>query len=378
MMLAGTMTDTEHADVLREGVTAWNLWREQNSGVLPNLEFADLCGARLDYVRLGGARLKGAKLVGAHLRRADLYGASLSGADFSDTKLNDAEMSGADLNGADLSGADLSNAMLLRASLRGAMLSGARLCGAHLSGADLRGARLYDADFSAAELGNTYFANVDLSRVKGLDTVRHLGPSSIGIDTIYRSQGKVPESFLRGAGVADSFILYMKSLTDAPVDFYSVFISYSSKDQDFADRVYADLQARGVRCWFAPHDIQGGRKIHEQIDEAIRLHDKLLLVLSDASMNSPWVKTEIANVRAREVQQSRQMLFPITLVPFDRIKGWKLFDADTGIDTAREIREYFVPDFSDWKDHDTYSRAFERLVRDLKAGPAVDVADSGA
>jgi hypothetical protein len=52
---------------------------------------------------------------------------------------------------------------------------------------------------------------------------------------------------------------------------------------------------RGVRCWFAPHDIQGGRKIHEQIGAAIRVYDKLLLILSDASMNNSWVKTEIAN-----------------------------------------------------------------------------------
>ena len=63
------------------------------------------------------------------------------------------------------------------------------------------------------------------------------------------------------------------------------------------------------------------------------------------------------------------MLFPIRLAPFDRIKSWKLFDADTGIDSARQIREYFVPDFSNWKDHDSYSAALERLVRDLKAGP---------
>jgi hypothetical protein len=99
----------------------------------------------------------------------------------------------------------------------------------------------------------------------------------------------------------------------------------------------------------------------------------LLLILSDASMNSPWVKTEIANARAREEQQKRQMLFPITLVPFDRIKAWKLFDADTGIDSAREIREYYVPDFSNWKDHNSYSRAFERLVQDLKAQPGEKV-----
>jgi hypothetical protein len=86
-------------------------------------------------------------------------------------------------------------------------------------------------------------------------------------------------------------------------------------------------------------------------------------------MDSPWVKTEIANARAREAQQRRQMLFPITFVSFERIREWKCFNADTGTDSAREIREYFVPDFSQWKDHDAYRQAFERLVRELQAGP---------
>ena len=45
------------------------------------------------------------------------------------------------------------------------------------------------------------------------------------------------------------------------------------------------------------------------------------------------------------------MLIPITMVPFDRIREWKCFDVDTGIDSAREIREYFVPDFSDGDTH---------------------------
>lgn len=40
-------------------------------------------------------------------------------------------------------------------------------------------------------------------------------------------------------------------------------------------------------------------------------------------------------------------------------------DADTGIDSAREIREYFIPDFSNWKDHDVYAKTFERLLRDM-------------
>jgi len=42
----------------------------------------------------------------------------------------------------------------------------------------------------------------------------------------------------------------------------------------------------------------------------------------------------------------------------------------TGKDSAREVREYFIPDFSYWKDHDSYRKAFERLVRDLTAEAA--------
>jgi hypothetical protein len=143
--------------------------------------------------------------------------------------------------------------------------------------------------------------------------------------------------------------------------------SYSTKDQDFADRLYADLQAKGVRCWFAPHDIKGGRKIHEQIDEAIRLHDKLLLILSPSSMESEWVNTEISKARKREVRDKARVLFPVRLAPFEKLRDWKCFDADTGKDSAREIREYFIPDFSTWKDHDSYQQAFSRLLKDLQA-----------
>jgi TIR domain len=123
----------------------------------------------------------------------------------------------------------------------------------------------------------TTIVNVDLSLASGLESVHHQGSSSIGIDTLVRSKGSIPEIFLRGAGVPEPFITNLKSLIGAmdPIQFYSCFISYSTKDQDFADRLYADLQAKGVRCWFAPHDVQGGRKLHEQIGEAIRLHDKL-------------------------------------------------------------------------------------------------------
>jgi uncharacterized protein YjbI with pentapeptide repeats len=358
------MANQEHLDILAKGVGAWNEWRMKR---FPGR--TDISGANLNSGNLARANFLGTHASKAAFRGADLDGADFSGADFSEAVFDDAAMhkaifDGVSLRRASFVSADLSNAMLYQANLYDANFTEANFRFAALTRSEVTG-----ASFDGASFFETVLSDMDLRPAMRLESVKHEGPSTIGIDTIFRSGGQIPEPFLLGCGVPDSFIAYARSLTSTAFDFYSCFISYSSKDQPFADRLHADLQARGVRCWFAPHDIHGGRKIREQIDEAIKLYDKLLLILSDASMNSNWVKTEIANARAKETQQGRQVLFPITLVPFAQIKGWKLFDADTGTDTAREIREYFLPDFSNWKDHDSYTKAFERLVRDLKAGP---------
>jgi hypothetical protein len=50
---------------------------------------------------------------------------------------------------------------------------------------------------------------VDLTQARGLETV-NIGPhSAIGIDTIYKSRGKIPDVFLRGCGVPDELIAYI-------------------------------------------------------------------------------------------------------------------------------------------------------------------------
>jgi hypothetical protein len=69
-------------------------------------------------------------------------------------------------------------------------------------------------------------------------------------------------------------------------------VHFGLESEAFRSLIYADLQNKGVRCWFAPHDVPGGRKLHEQIDEAIRLHDKLLLILSPHSMQFPVVSEQ--------------------------------------------------------------------------------------
>ena len=286
--------------------------------------------------------------------------------DLSCADLSGADLYEADLYGANLTGANLTGAILTGARLRRVDLSGANLVGADLILADLSEVTLNRTDFTNALIGNTIFADVNLSEAVGLETSRQIAPSHIGIDTFYRSKGRIPHIFLRGAGVPDDFITHMETLNFTQIELYSLFISYSTHDQEFAERLHADLQVKGVRCWFASHDLRGGKKVHRQIDEAVRSHDRVLLIISEASMASEWVRTEIAITRKREIEQKREVLFPIGFCAFRTIRKWEYFDSDIGKDSAREIREFHIPDFSNWKDHDTYKLAFDRLLRDLK------------
>src|SRR5260370_23167403 len=112
------------------------------------------------------------------------------------------------------------------------------------------------------------------------------------------------------------------------------------------------MRAEKLRVWFAPEDIRGGKKLHEQIERAIQVHDRLLLGVSESSIHSEWVMTEIRNALNVEKKEGRGKLFPITLCGFNTLRDWECFDADFGKDVANDVRQYFVPDFSNWKNHD--------------------------
>jgi hypothetical protein len=217
------------------------------------------------------------------------------------------------------------------------------------------------ADFGESFMGSVVFGAVDLFAVAGSDTVTHGGPSVIGLGTIYLSKGNIPDHFLRGTGVPEPFIVQMRALVGAmsPIQFHSCFISYSSKDGEFAERLYHDLQLKGVRCWFAPADSRTGDRIRPKIDEAIRIHDKLLLILTENSVKSDWVEKEVETAFEKERNQGRTVLFPIRL-------------DDTAMDTenawAADIRRTrHIGDFREWKSAHEYKRALERLVHDLRA-----------
>ena len=138
--------------------------------------------------------------------------------------------------------------------------------------------------------------------------------------------------------------------------------TYSSKDQPFTERLYADLQHTGVRCWFAPEDLKTGDKIRHRIDESIRLYDKLLIVLSKHSIGSHWVEHEVEMALAKEQKVQRTVLFPLRL-------DTAIMDMEQDGWPAEVRHTRHITDFSHWKQHDAYQKALHRLLRDLQ--PAI-------
>jgi hypothetical protein len=147
-------------------------------------------------------------------------------------------------------------------------------------------------------------------------------------------------------------------------EFFSCFISYSWSDKDFAARLHDDLQKVGVRCWLDAKEIRVGDRAPEHIDRAIQAHDKLLLVLSNASIRSAWVRAEIRKAFELEHARRSTVLFPV-----------RLDDAVFASEDAAEITQLgdrFIIDFSGWQDQTQYQRAFSRLVRDLSISASVE------
>ncbi len=193
--------------------------------------------------------------------------------------------------------------------------------------------------------------------------MQHDGPSNIGLDTVYQSRGKIPAEFLRGAGVPEELISSLISWSEKTlIHHYSCFVSYSSKDQHFAEKLYHDLEGKGIRCWYAPEDLRAGEKIRIAIDESIRMHDRQLLILSKNSIDSAWVEKETETALEIENKKKRTIVLPVRIddAVMEIENGWP----------ADIRRNRHIGDFTGWENNERYQRALDRLIHDLEINRA--------
>lgn len=369
MQRGRNVADEAQARLLKEkGVEAWNDWREAADN-----NTIDFCPVDLSGTDLRDADLKEISFIGANLERTNLSGADLRGADLTGTNLKRANLSRANLSYADLRWSNLSDLNCSRATFHEADLSGANLSRTNLYGSalfsvDLTGALLQDANFSDCHMDKNLLVGIDLSLIKGLETIKHLGPSTIDIDTVYLSSGNIPEVFLRGAGVPEPFIGYMKSLIAAmsPVEFFSCFISYSHANKTFARRLHDRLQARGIRCWLDEHQLLPGDDIYHEVDRGIRLWDKMLLCCSESSLKSWWVDNEIGTALEKEQQLMKEREAKVqVLVPLN-LDGY-LFSDQWKSGYQAQLRRRLAADFTEIGTDIKFDEQVERLIKALRA-----------
>ena len=315
------MANEAHLEILNSGVEAWNRWREENPDTLPDLGHANLVGL------------------------------TLMGINFSQV-----ELGRVNLRLTNMSGADLSHASMVKADLSRTDLTHANLCHANLSMADLS-----RADLTEARIGMTTFGSTAMGYVIGLETVEHLGPSVIGVDTVYFSQGQIPDVFLRRAGVPENFITYIRTTVVSGIPYESCFISHGPEDREFSQRLYGNLQEENVRCWMS--EGSGGGSV-DPVDISSRIQDRLVLILSRDSIETDWIRGEVGAAlrREQEEREKRKAVSPILLpVAIDSALG----DSELPW-VAKMRRDDRVVDFGSWQVDRNYKLAFQELLGHLR------------
>jgi uncharacterized protein YjbI with pentapeptide repeats len=342
-----TRADLRRADLSRTDLGDAHLWRS-------SLSRANLQNARLPQASLGRASLDG-----GCLREADLRGADLSHADLSYSDLTGADLSGADLTQANLSWADLTGARLTHARLTATQLDVANLTGVDLRRASLVRTRLERTLLADAMLDLTLFADCDLSQVLALESVRHAGPSILGLDSLARSRGLIPAQFLRLAGAAEPLIAIQPTLQDqlGPASYSRVLLVSSVQDGAFAQRLAADLRAAKFRCWPAPVDDEAAMRRDGSLLDRVAYYDRVAVVCSEPAMTSAH--------GARFLEQMMQLPEgPAALIAL--ALDQYLYEGQS--ETCQGLRRGSVADFRGWSEDEAYQRGLARLAQLLSAG----------
>src|ERR1035437_2634670 len=97
----------------------------------------------------------------------------------------------------------------------------------------------------------------------------------------------------------------------------TIFLSHSSEDKGFVDRLAFDLERVSVGVWYDKWEIRVGDSLLDKIATGIEQNDFLALVLSPRSVKSEWVKREVNAALMREMAERRVVVLPLLIEECD-------------------------------------------------------------
>ncbi len=157
-------------------------------------------------------------------------------------------------------------------------------------------------------------------------------------------------------------VTFVSPTASQDITLFKCFISYSHKDERLARKIFKRLQREGLEVVFAPVSMRPGDKIKEYIKHSIGRCDKLIVILSRHSMESPWVAEELRYAREKENRTGRPIIIPVSLASQGEIADWK--SACTGLDEdlAEVVRGIKMADFSGWRDKEQFDKSLAGLL----------------
>lgn len=90
-----------------------------------------------------------------------------------------------------------------------------------------------------------------------------------------------------------------------------VFLSHNSKDKKFVRGLAHQLRKAGIRVWLDEAEIKVGESLIEKLRQAIDSVDFLIVVLSQASVESAWVQKEVDIAMNQEIKSRKIKVLPI-------------------------------------------------------------------
>ncbi|MBE2270582.1 MAG: TIR domain-containing protein [Anaerolinea sp.] len=133
-----------------------------------------------------------------------------------------------------------------------------------------------------------------------------------------------------------------------------MFISYSRANTDFARKLYKELEGENLTLWRDRSEMEGGANWWEQIKEAIRGSENLILVLSKHSMTSDNVANEWRYARSVGTR-----VVPIIAEWFDLLKAPRWMTKLDLIDLRPDATEH----------DETWKRLIKQLNSPIKSRP---------
>ena len=92
-----------------------------------------------------------------------------------------------------------------------------------------------------------------------------------------------------------------------------IFLSHSTKDKDFVESLAAKLAKDDYSVWYDDWEIKVGDSIVQKINDGISYSDFLIVVLSENSVSSKWVKEELNAATIKNIESKGAFILPVLL-----------------------------------------------------------------